>query len=140
MELHENGVKCYCGKDGCVESYCSLNALLRGESDEDFFKKLKSGDDEAKSRYQVYLNDLARALYSVYLLLEREIIIGGDIADFITDEDVNYLEEKIIERSSFKVEKGFIHIASVRKDASVIGAALPYIANFVPDVIVPISI
>ena len=140
MELHENGVKCYCGKDGCVESYCSLNALLRGESDEDFFKKLKSGDDEAKSRYQVYLNDLARALYSVYLLLEREIIIGGGMADFVTDEDVNYLEEKIIERSSFKVEKGFIHIASVRKDASVIGAALPYIANFVPDVIVPISI
>lgn len=43
MTLEEGGRQCYCGKRGCVECYCSVDALLHGEETlADFFTPLRA--------------------------------------------------------------------------------------------------
>ena len=41
IQLRPDGPVCYCGKTGCIETYCSMTALLNGEEEDSFFVSLK---------------------------------------------------------------------------------------------------
>ncbi|HIV14801.1 MAG TPA: ROK family protein [Candidatus Avisuccinivibrio pullicola] len=127
LEVGHEGRLCYCGRQDCLETYCSLSALLsRKEKLRDFFKALRESTvmDEYRTRWQEYLKHLARGLYTVYLLLERDIILGGDLAPYLDDRDLMELEEQVISRGTFPIEHGFIRRPRLVKDAAVAGAAL----------------
>lgn len=137
------GRKCYCGRQDCLETYCSISALLhKKERLRDFFTRLRgfaaTNDVDASAGYNIelpqyrqrwedYLSAFARGLYPVYLLLERDIILGGDLAPYLNEQDLYLLEDKIISLSAFPTAHGFIHKATVQKDSALIGAGLFFI-------------
>lgn len=146
-----DGLPCYCGHKGCLEAYCSLNALEQqclqsGFNLMSMFELVHNKADDSTQAIQAhaiwdkFINLLAHALYNVYLLLERDIVLGGKIAAFLSDSDIQRLEQAIIKLGTFHIEPSFIHIAVVQKDASLIGAALYYIAGFLPDAVVPVKL
>lgn len=157
--VEPNGLPCYCGHKGCLETYCSFKALATqcaqiGISSQQFFdivhnvldkneitaQKLDpSIIDQANEIWSQYLERFARALYTVYLLLERDIILGGKMASFLNQQDIARLESLIIEQGTFTIMPNFISIAKVQKDASLIGAGLYFIAEFLPDIVVPVK-
>ncbi len=148
MQLYENGRACYCGRQGCLETYCSLAALTgeygsgegesrTPESAAGFFAKLPE-DPKRQALFSKFLSDFAKGLYPVYLLLERDIVIGGDLASYIGEKEIAFLEDQIIKRSSFTVEKGFIQVAQVKTNAALTGAALPFIAEVLPAEVIPV--
>ena len=95
MRLYPHGRLCYCGKQGCIEAYCSAGALKRdaGEPLETFFEGLRAGDSARQEIWQTYLHNLAIAINNIRMVFDSEFIIGGYLLRFMTDEDFNQLTQ-----------------------------------------------
>ena len=61
------------------------------------------------------------------MVLETPVILGGHIASYFTDEDLDLIREKVAARSTFDSNVTYILSGKCKKDAVAIGAAVPYI-------------
>lgn len=135
LTLDPDGPLCYCGKRGCLECYCSVNALLKpGEQLPDFMDAVHSGSEEESARWEAYLDHLASALKDVHMVLDCEVILGGHMAPYLTEDDLGKLFEKIKERSPFPEDENFLRTGIQKRDAISTGAALPFIRHFLESV------
>lgn len=131
IQIVPNGRKCYCGHYGCVETVCSIDALLReDEAIEDFFHKVRAKEPEESARWDSYLTNLAKVINNAHLFCDLDYILGGYLAHYMTDDDLHYLYQKIRELSSFEEPDDFIHLSRMPEHSITIGAALPYIQQF----------
>lgn len=136
MTLVENGSECYCGKRGCVESYCSLNALLKPEETlELFFQNLRSGQKEYVKRFTIYLSHLATAIDNVHMLIDYDIILGGILPHYLEPSDITLLHRLVEERTAFPASREFIRPARHLTVPNAKGAALPYIKDYLDTVL-----
>jgi predicted NBD/HSP70 family sugar kinase len=136
MTIVPNGKPCYCGKKGCLETYCSIVSLLEvGEQLEDFFKKLRSGSKEHLTRWQDYLGYLALAIDNLHMIIDCEIILGGYLSAYITAEDVKEIQALVEKDTAFPIEYSFIKTGRCNTSAIAQGAALPYITQFLATII-----
>lgn len=131
MTLIQNGRACYCGRNGCAECYCSASALLEGQMElEDFFERKNQGDPVCAAKWTEYLNDLSLLIHNLHMVMENTIILGGHITPYFTDEDILFLRKKVFELSTFRDSTDYIMLGKCRIDAVSIGAALPFITEF----------
>ena len=93
--LHQNGNKCYCGKNGCVETYISGPALekrwneITGKKDSlpQIIQNLD--DDKALQWKNEFLHNFGTALANVIDILDPDaIVLGGGVSNvsFLYDE------------------------------------------------------
>jgi fructokinase len=89
-EEREAAPSCYCGKDGCVETFLSGpgferdHALRSGaqHSSQDIVRAAASGDPNAIQTLERYHDRLARALASVINLLDPDaVVLGGGMSN-----------------------------------------------------------
>lgn len=131
MTLVKDGRLCYCGKNGCMECYCSANAVLaQGETLPDFFSRLRKKDPLAVGRWDEYLDDLAMALNNIHMVLDCVIVLGGHIAPYLTLQDIDTLFLKVQSRTAFPEQENFLRIGVQEDDAVASGAAIPFIRAF----------
>ena len=140
VTVSNKGKLCYCGRRGCVDTYCNYETLFEGENISDFFYNLR----EKKSpkhleRWKKYLSTIAFGLYQAWLILERRIILGGELAMWLIPDDVRFVENEIKNRSTFTCEDGFVIQANVIHHACAMGASLPYLAEEIPEHVRPIE-
>ncbi|MEE3608450.1 ROK family protein [Avibacterium paragallinarum] len=133
LQIQADGKECYCGQRGCLETYCSISALLENtETLDQFFTKLPQ-DTAIQQRWNHYLDALAKGLNYVYLFLERDIILGGEIAQYLHQTDIiEQLQQRIRKQNPFPIHTPFIRIAEQQNNATVMGAALPFIIAYLP--------
>ena len=131
IQVRDHGRQCYGGKYGCMETLCSLSALL-GDDEilEEFFQKLRQGDEAAESRWHTYLSDLARAVNMLHLIYDTDFILGGYLAPYLRDTDLASLYDGIMEMTPFAEAQDFLQISKMPEHNITIGAALPYIQKF----------
>ena len=129
-----NGELCYCGKRGCFETVCSKVALLRGEDPDEFFARVRSGDGEACGRWQVFLEYLGMLIAHLHLVIDTKYILGGHLAPYFTEDDIEILYKYVGERTPFSENDDYIMISKMPSHNITIGAALPYIMNFLESV------
>ena len=135
MTLVEGGRQCYCGKQGCVECYCSANALLhKGESLMDFFQLLRKGDTVCSERWLAYLSWLAIALNNIHMVMDSIIVLGGHIAPYLTQDDLNHLFAAVQARTAFPEYENFLRLGVQEDNTIAIGAAIPFIRSFLDSV------
>lgn len=135
MTLIPNGLPCYCGQKGCMECYCSAHALLKdGEDLDSFFQKKEEGISDAVKRWDTFLNYLAMAINNLHLVVDCNIILGGHIAPYLAKEDISRLHTFVQENTAFPESEPFILQGSRKKHAVAIGAALPYIRQFLEEI------
>ena len=102
--LHPNGNKCYCGKQGCVETYISGPALERrwfeitgtNESLQSVTQNLSSG--KAEQWKNEFLENFGMALANVVDILDPDaIVLGGGVSNisFLYDEGKKTVYEKV---------------------------------------------
>ncbi|MGQ4668325.1 ROK family transcriptional regulator [Metabacillus halosaccharovorans] len=131
MTIDPNGQECYCGKKGCMETYCSVNALLEeDESLDGFFQQLRSGIPSFVKRWNAFLDHLAYSINNIHLVINREFILGGHISPYLQQSDVDLLHKKINEKTAFPSTDPFIHISRSPENGVPIGAAIPFIKGF----------
>ena len=88
------GVECYCGKQGCIETFLCGSSLARildnGLNAEEITAQANAGDPAATQAIDQYANRLARALASVINILDPNVIVlGGGLSN------IGYLYEAV---------------------------------------------
>ena len=146
--IGNNGVRCNCGKVGCLETYASATALIRegkkaakkdpnslilkfanGDIENITAKNVidaaKQYDEEAIKIFNDYVKYLAIGIVNVINMLDPEVIIlGGGVAnagDFL----IKPLKKEVAENILFKdLPYADIRKAELGNDAGIIGAAI----------------
>jgi len=127
--LHRNGNPCYCGKNGCVETYISGPALekqwleLTGKS-QNLSDIVSNLDDEYRQKWKnEFLENFGYGLANVIDVLDPDVIVlGGGLSniDFLYSDGKNSVYEKVfsdlVQTPIFKNKLG--------DSAGVFGAAL----------------
>lgn len=132
MCLHPEGHPCYCGKRGCIETYCSGDALLReaGEPLERFFWGLRAGDIRRQKIWQTYLKNLALAMNNVRMVVDLEYVVSGYLLKFMTNEDFETLTQYVNELCFFQPAKIRIHRSVYVENVAACGAAISLAKEF----------
>lgn len=141
MTIVPGGRKCYCGKEGCANPYCSTDFLLEDEETGKvteklghFFKRLRSGDEQAQERFDQWLGYLALTISNASYLLSGDVIIGGDAAEYLTDDDLLHLKELVDARDVLNTGTFVVRKGACEPNQDIIGAALHFIKPFVADI------
>ena len=127
IKAFPNGKKCYCGQTGCWDTACSMTALLGDEDPESFFVQMRNGDEKRCESWMTFLKHLARLIKDLHLVNDVDILLGGRLAPFFTNEDVSYLYGEIRKLCPFVEDDDFILLSKLPAYHIAIGAALKYI-------------
>ncbi len=131
IEMQTGGATCYCGKRGCMETLCSLSALLlENESPDDFFANVRADLPAYVERWQQFLINLAKSINLLHLIYDTDFILGGYLASYLCEEDLAFLHREIQQRTPFEEAADFLRISKMPKHNIAIGAALPYVQAF----------
>jgi fructokinase len=102
--LHNDGNICYCGKNGCVETYISGPALEKkwlqlSNLTQNLPEIIQNLDNPHFLNWKkIFLDNFGAALANVIDILDPDmIILGGGVSniDFLYDEGKNFVYEKV---------------------------------------------
>ena len=131
LQITGAGRLCRCGRYGCLGTECSAESILqKDESLKDFMDKVLAENVEAGIRWDRYLARLSRALETVLLLYDTQLILGGELGEYMRDKDFAVLYRNIKEQLLYPLPEDFLCRRAVLEDAVPLGAALPMIWNF----------
>ena len=135
--INPDGPLCYCGKRGCLETYCSANSLEQasGMTIKEFFPLLREKKSPQLIQiWEDYLNHLAFAMKNLNLVIDTPIIISGYLAPYFTEDDTDYLLEQINSMTPFELEEEQLLVGTHGQYTPAIGAALFYVEEFIQSV------
>lgn len=124
MVIRPGGKTCYCGKQGCLDAYCSA-MVLQGKQEnhlEDFFDKLLNREEESLKKWDEYLENLAIAVTNLRMAYDCDIILGGYIGGYIAQYRGQFYQ-KLQYYNKFEQDTSYIIIGKYKRQSTVIGIA-----------------
>ena len=137
MCMNLDGPLCYCGNHGCLETYCSANALeaAAGMTIKEFFEAVHEKKEETAIKiWKHYLKHLAFAMRNLNVIIDGPIIISGYLAPYFTEGDLNYLLKQINASLPFEFPSENLMVGTNGQYTPAIGAALFYVKEFIDGV------
>lgn len=129
------GRLCYCGKRGCLDAYCSVEALCGHEREmESFFAELRRGCPRNEKQWAAYLETLASAIDNLHMVLNCDVILGGPMASYLTGEDAAILNSLAREKCTFHEARSYIRLGTCGVNVIAVGSALFYIREFLDSI------
>lgn len=131
MIIEKDGKKCYCGKKGCVDAYCSAKSLSKYTEDdlELFFENMKKGEEKYLEIWKKYLEYLSITITNLRMIFDCDIVIGGYISAFLEEYKLE-LDKSITKYNNFDMDTSYIYAGKYKKEASAIGVAMKFIDRF----------
>ena len=134
MTIVPNGKSCNCGRKGCLEQYASKKSLIEDYNSrslnpvdtlKEFFSRVDQKENLAILELQKYINFLAIGIQNIVLILDPHyVVLGGEVSDF-SEYYLEALKEKVFAPNSFYDSNDLkIFTSKLKKDASILGAAL----------------
>ena len=119
------GRQCYCGKQGCLDAYCSATALREesGKSLEEFFAALEEKDSRCEEIFDSYLEHLAIAVANLRMIFDCRLIIGGQLRPWL-GKYLPQLEEKVLKYVLFDKDMSFVSLGKYGQEIVAVSAAL----------------
>ena len=133
MTLFPHGKHCYCGKNGCVDTYCSAYVITESSkaSVEEFFERLNgTGASDLQAIWDEYLDNLAMAINNIRMALDCDIIVGGYIGSFL-DEHIQSLRKIVASINTFEKDAQYLKPCTYKIESSAVGAALLNIEAYI---------
>ncbi|NMD37716.1 MAG: ROK family protein [Christensenellaceae bacterium] len=137
MILVPGGKKCYCGKHGCFDAYCSAKVLHKNKEDmslHSFFKNLENNDFQSIQEWDTYLDYLAIIVSNLRMAFDCDIILGGHVGGYMEDY-FHKFSNKIQKYNNFDIDVSYIKLGKYKQECAAIGAARIIAENFIENLI-----
>ena len=131
MTLVPGGRPCYCGKKGCMDSYCAARVLAAeaGDDLDAFFQGLLEGKPSYQKLWEEYLDYLAVAITNLRVAFDCDIILGGYVGGYM-DRYMDVLEQKMAEYRIFETDQGYVRTGRYKHEAAAIGAGIRFVEEY----------
>ncbi len=136
MCMDASGPQCYCGRRGCLETFCSADSLEKaaGMDLETYFKKLRQGDEFCREVWLLWLTNLSKAIGNINVVIDCDIVLSGYLAPYLIEDDIRLLKELVNTHSTYCLNNDQIRTNHYGALAPASGAALPYIKKFLEEI------
>ena len=74
------------------------------------------------------------AVNNLHMVIDSDIVLGGHLAPYLTEEDIKELHRRVQKNTAFPEKERFLYAGRRRKHAVAIGAALPFVSEFLSEV------
>lgn len=130
--IHPDGKECYCGKRGCLDAYCSALVLAELENGklERFFEQMEAGNGAYRQVWEKYLDDLAIGVDNLRMCFDCEIVLGGYVGCYM-EPYIEELRQRVGEKNIFEGNGEYVRACRYKKAATVLGAAISQIENYI---------
>jgi predicted NBD/HSP70 family sugar kinase len=135
MVIVPGGQRCFCGRRGCLEAYCST-ARISTDLDitcEEFFDALEHGNMDYQKVWSDYLDHLAYGINNIRMVLDCDVVLGGVLAQFMSP----YLEDlrlRLRNISTFETDGKYLKLSRYLNLSNCVGAALYFINDFIENI------
>lgn len=135
MTIIPDGERCYCGKEGCLDAYCSARRLadLTEKKLERFFQRMEQGDPELTKAWEKYVRYLAIAINNIHMVLDCDVVLGGYVGSCL-EAHIGQIREAVSARNTFSENGDFIKPCRYKIGAAALGAALQVIETYIEQV------
>ncbi len=135
MVIHPEGERCYCGKKGCLDVYCSaLNlADLNDGNLGAFFQKLEDGNAEYAAIWDEYLENLAIAVDNLRMCYDCEVVLGGYVGSYM-EPYMERFRKMVAEKNIFERSGDYVSACRYRVEAIAFGAAVLQIEKYIDSI------
>lgn len=132
--VEPGGLKCSCGRQGCLEAYCSARRISTdiGITEDEFERGIKNGNVEYMLLWENYLRHLAIGINNIRMVLDCDVVLGGFMSEYI-EPFLPRLKEYLAALEPFEKNADYVHLSRCRRHTIPMGAALYYIIKFLEE-------
>ena len=129
------GRECQCGKKGCVNSYCSAQALTdaSGCSLEETMARVAAKEPKVLKVWNEYLDYLAITISNLRMMYDTDIILGGDVGAYLEPYMLE-LGSRVMELNKFDRDVSYLKNSAHKKGGAAAGAALYFIHKYIQEI------
>ena len=133
--VEPGGLRCSCGRHGCLEAYCSARRIetTLGVSAEEFFRGAAEHVPEYEQLLYDMLRHLAIAINNIYLVLNCDVVVGGFLSEYLQPY-LPVLRRYVLSCSPFAENADFVRLSALRRHITPLGAALYHVREFVDQI------
>lgn len=131
--VEPGGLKCSCGRQGCLEAYCSARRISNdlGITVEEFSEGLKQGNIEYSLLWENFLQHLAIGISNIRMVLDCDVVLGGFMSEYL-ENSLPRLKEYLAALNPFEPNADYVCL-SRRKHTIPMGAALYFVKKFIEE-------
>ena len=131
MCVEIGGLPRTCGRQGCLEAYCSASRISDdlGITLEEFFAGVERHEIDYEILWHDFLRHLAIGINNIRMALDCDVVLGG----FLTENITPYfplLKEYTAANNPFETTADNLHLSILRKHMVPLGVALHFVAEF----------
>ena len=132
MTLYPGGKKCMCGSNGCLEGYVSTKNISTdiGMTLDEFFEKVEEKDDKCTRLFDEYLDNLTTGINNLYVIFDRDIIIGGVMSRYLTGY-MDDIKARLVSKFSFDTDGSYFSLSQCTSKRADTGAAIMFLTNYI---------
>lgn len=135
MTIHPEGRRCYCGKRGCLDAYCSalnLSKYTDGKL-ELFFNEMEQGNKDYQMIWEEYQKNLSLAVDNLRMSFDSDVVLGG----YVGSQMKPYMKAfrgRVARKNIFGNTGEYVKECRYLTEASALGAALYHIEKFITNI------
>lgn len=135
MCVEPGGLLCKCGRQGCLEAYCSARRISSdlGITLEEFFAGVESRSAEYVLRWENFLRHLAIGINNIRMVLDCDVVLGGFLTEYISPY-FSRLKEYVAAVNTFESNTDYLHLSILRRHTVPLGVALHFVAGFLEQI------
>ena len=128
--IEPGGLRCSCGRQGCLEAYCSPRRITESYGTlEEFFARLERHDQTCELLWDNMLRYMAVGVYNIRMALDCDVVLGGFLSEYLGPY-LPRLKEYAAALNPFEEEVSYLHLSTLRRHAVPLGVALHFVADF----------
>lgn len=130
--VEPGGLRCSCGKNGCLEAYCSARRI-REELDvslADFFRGLELHAPDHEMLWFDMLRHLAIGINTVHMALDSDVVLGGFLTEYMQPW-LPTLKRYVAAGNPLGQNAEFVRLSTLRQNIAPLGAALHFVREFI---------
>ena len=133
--IEPGGLRCTCGKHGCLEAYVTPKRITDGlgVSLEVFFAGVERHEPAYESLLYDMLRHLAIGVNSIHMILDCKVVLGGFLSEYLQPY-LPVLRQYVLAGDPFITNADFVQLSVVPHHITPLGAGLYFVREFIENV------